>query len=65
MEITGLTGSCPELKLIAYLFSVSTKLEKLAFRFYKLDPISELKVTQDLSELPRAPPKAKLVNLGK
>ncbi|XP_048490905.1 F-box/FBD/LRR-repeat protein At1g13570 isoform X2 [Beta vulgaris subsp. vulgaris] len=61
VEITGITGSSVEFKLIEYVLATSVVLEKLLFKCAYLDPSSELKVSRVLLQLPRASPKAKLV----
>lgn len=64
VKITGISGSSPELKLIEYLLSIASKLEKLEFECC-LDPKPELEVTRDLLEFPRASPNAKLICLNR
>ncbi|KMT03247.1 hypothetical protein BVRB_8g197910 isoform B [Beta vulgaris subsp. vulgaris] len=59
--ITGITGSSAEFKLIEYVLATSVVLEELFFMCDSLDPSSELKVSRELLQLPRASPKAKLV----
>ncbi|XP_048490795.1 F-box/FBD/LRR-repeat protein At1g13570-like [Beta vulgaris subsp. vulgaris] len=63
VRITGITGSSAEFKLIEYVLATSVVLEKLFFNCACLDPSSELKVSRELLQLPRASPKAKLVCL--
>lgn len=62
-EITGITGSSAELKLIEFVLRISVVLEKLMFECDNLDPISELKMSRELMQLPRSSAKAKLVCL--
>lgn len=61
--VTGLTGSSAELELIKFVLAISVVLEELSFKCCDLDPISELKMSRELLELPRASSKAKLVCL--
>ncbi|XP_048491317.1 uncharacterized protein LOC125492663 [Beta vulgaris subsp. vulgaris] len=63
VEITGITGSSAEFQLIEYVLATSVVLEKLLFQCADLDPSSELKVSRELLQLPRASTKAKLVCL--
>ncbi|XP_074274749.1 F-box/FBD/LRR-repeat protein At1g13570-like [Silene latifolia] len=65
VNITGITGTSAELKLVEYLFAVSPVLKNLFFKSGYIDIESQLNMSQSLMRFPRASAKASLVCLKK
>ncbi|XP_074274747.1 F-box/FBD/LRR-repeat protein At1g13570-like [Silene latifolia] len=63
VNITGITGTSAELKLVEYLFAVSPVLKNLFFKSGYIGIESQLTMSQSLMRFPRASAKASLVCL--
>ncbi|XP_074274745.1 F-box/FBD/LRR-repeat protein At1g13570-like [Silene latifolia] len=63
VNITGITGTSAELKLVEYLFAVSPVLKNLFFKSGYIGIESQLNMSQSLMRFPRASAKASLVCL--
>ncbi|KAH9607032.1 hypothetical protein KSS87_013807 [Heliosperma pusillum] len=59
-DISGITGSTAELKLVEYLLAISPVLENVFFKSGECDNESELKMSRALMGFPRTSPKARL-----